>query len=64
MPKTNLLYLQAFHILRYWCKALNNAIVLPDQSYCIVVDLAPMITLTERGYRYPPYLFYRDYRSL
>lgn len=22
------------------------------------------ITLTERGYRYPPYLFYRDYRSL
>lgn len=43
MPIINRLYLQAFHILCHWCKALYNAIVIPDQSYCIVVDLAPMI---------------------
>lgn len=43
MPKTNLLYLQAFHILCHWCKSLYNDVVLPDKSYCIVADLAPMI---------------------
>lgn len=43
MPTTNRLYLQAFRILCHWCKALYNDIVLPDQSYGIVVDLAPMI---------------------
>lgn len=62
MPNTNRLYVQAFHILHM--SLVQSSVQWHCITWSILLYCGWLSSLTERGYRYSPYLFYHDYRSL